>query len=45
MKDNIDTKFFLDDLSDCYEIVSTIEELNGIVEKYKQNTNISKKFI
>ena len=44
MKDNIDTKFFKDDLSDCYEIVSSVNELESIVENYKKNYNISKKF-
>ena len=44
MKDNIDTKFFADDLSDCYEIVSNVTELESIVENYKKNYNISKKF-
>ena len=44
MKDNIDTKFFKDDLSDCYEVISTIEELESIVENFKKNYNISKKF-
>jgi len=44
MKDNIDTGFFIDDLSDCYDIVSSVDELEEIVKKYKMNTNISKKF-
>lgn len=44
MKDNIVTKFFKDDLSDCYEIVSDINELEKIVDNYKRNLNISKKF-
>ena len=45
MKDNIETKFFLDDLSDCYDIITSIEELKNVVENYKRNANISKKFI
>lgn len=45
MKQNIETKFFLDDLSDCYDIITEVDELKGIVEKYKMNTKISKKFI
>lgn len=44
MKDNIHTGFFIDDLSDCYTIVSNIEELEQIVSNYKMNMNISKKF-
>lgn len=44
MKDNIDTKFFKDDLSDCYDIVTTVEELENIVNDYKRNYSISKKF-
>lgn len=44
MKDNIDTKFFKDDLSDCYEVVTTISELESIVDNYKRNISISKKF-
>ena len=44
MKENINTKFFKDDLSDCYEIVSSISELENIIEHYKRNYNISKKF-
>lgn len=44
MKDNIDSKFFKDDLSDCYDIVTNIEEFETIVEKFKKNYNISKKF-
>jgi len=44
MKNNIDTKFFKDDLSDCYDIVSSIEELENIIENFKRNYNISKKF-
>ena len=45
MKDNIETRFFLDDLSDCYHTVSSISELEQIVNNYKRNSNISKKFI
>ena len=44
MKDNIETKFFKDDLSDCYEIVSDVKELQNIIENYKKNISISKKF-
>ena len=44
MKDNIETKFFKDDLSDCYEIVSDVKELESIIENYKKNISISKKF-
>ncbi|MBQ3020904.1 MAG: LOG family protein [Bacilli bacterium] len=43
-KDNIDTKFFKDDLSDCYQVVTNLEELESIVEDYKKNYNLSKKF-
>lgn len=43
IKDNIDTGFFIDDLSDCYDIVSSIEELEMIVDNYKRNLNLSKK--
>ena len=28
MKDNIETKFFADDLSDCYQIVTNLDELS-----------------
>lgn len=44
MKKNIETKFFKNDLSDCYEIISSVKELESIVENYKMNYNISKKF-
>ena len=44
MKENIETRFFIDDLSDCYDIVSSIEELKEIVINYKRNNSISKKF-
>lgn len=44
MKDNIGTKFFKDDLSDCYEIVTDISELENIIENYVKNIKISKKF-
>lgn len=44
MKDNIDTNFFKDDLSDCYQVISTIQELENIVNDYKRNYSISKKF-
>lgn len=43
IKDNIETGFFIDDLSDCYDIVSSIEELESIVDNYKRNLSISKK--
>ena len=45
MKDNIDKRFFVDDLSDCYDVVSSLEELEDIVNKYINNYKISKKFI
>ena len=45
MKDNIETGFFIDDLSDCYSLISSLEELEEEVNKYKRNVNISKKFI
>lgn len=44
MKKNIETKFFKNDLSDCYQVVSDLKELESIVENYKMNYNISKKF-
>ena len=44
MKKNIETKFFKNDLSDCYHVITDIKELEGIVENYKMNYNISKKF-
>ena len=44
MKKNIETKFFKNDLSDCYQVVSNLKELESIVEKFKMNYNISKKF-
>ena len=44
MKDNIETGFFIDDLSDCYTLISTLEELEEFVESYKRNSYISKKF-
>ena len=44
MKDNIESKFFKDDLSDCYQVVTNLSELESIVEDYKRNYNISKKF-
>ena len=45
MKDNIETGFFIDDLSDCYSLISSLAELEEEVNKYKRNVNISKKFI
>ena len=44
MKDNIKTGFFIDDLSDCYTMVSNLNELEEVVLSYKRNVNISKKF-
>ena len=44
MKKNIETKFFKNDLSDCYQVITNINELESIVENYKMNYNISKKF-
>ena len=44
MKENIDTKFFKDDLSDCYHIVSSVSELETIIDNFKKNLSISKKF-
>lgn len=43
MKENIETGFFVDDLSDCYDIVSDISELENIVDNYRRNHNLSKK--
>ncbi len=43
IKDNIETGFFIDDLNDCYSIVSNLEELESIVDNYKINMNLSKK--
>lgn len=45
MKDNIHTGFFKDDLSDCYTLISSVDELEEFVKNYKKNYNISKKFI
>ena len=44
MKKNIETKFFKNDLSDCYQVITNLNELESIVENYKMNYNISKKF-
>ena len=44
LKDNIETRFFVDDFSDCFDVVSSIDELKNIVDNYKRNFNISKKF-
>lgn len=44
MKKNIETKFFKNDLSDCYQVITDLKELESIVENYKMNYNISKKF-
>ena len=44
MKKNIETKFFKNDLSDCYQVITSLNELESIVENYKMNYNISKKF-
>ncbi len=44
MKKNIETKFFKNDLSDCYHVITDLKELESIVENYKMNYNISKKF-
>jgi len=44
MKKNIETKFFKNDLSDCYHVITNLNELEDIVENYKMNYNISKKF-
>ena len=40
MKKNIETKFFKNDLSDCYQVITDLNELEGIVENYKMNYNI-----
>jgi len=44
IKDNIISGFFIDDLSDCYSIISNLKELNEFVEQYKKNRYVSKKF-
>ena len=44
MKGNIQTGFFKDDLSDCYAIVSSIEEVEEVITTFKKNISISKKF-
>ena len=43
-KDNIETGFFIDDFSDCFDVVTSIDELNSVVDSYKRNVSISKKF-
>ena len=43
MKQNIDTGFFIDDLTDCFDIVSSIDDLEKIVDNYKKNYNLSKR--
>ena len=43
MKQNIDTGFFIDDLTDCFDIVSSIDELEKIVDNYKINYGLSKR--
>ncbi len=44
MKDNIETGFFKDDLSNCFDLVSSIEELEEILDRYIKNNMIFKKF-
>ena len=44
MKNNIETGFFKDDLSDSYNIIDNIEELESQILKYKEHVSIVRKF-